>query len=231
MSAFRGKIRLGPAAQVVVGSCNNPQYTGVTEGEPLSESQPTVRRERTAIRRTVLSASVAGPGERSDYQGDVGSRLRVWARGRCPISASKKIRARGWDPHYAPDRRGLQPADVVNLGYVLNVIEKPDERTQALHSAFGLAQKALVVAVRVDRALAGTDAEEFGDGVLTARDTFQKVFTQEEFCSYLETVCWPSAARHLAAAWPMSSRTRALSSTTLRHVRLRAISVPDRAAC
>ena len=39
----------------------------------------------------------------------------------------------------------------------------------------------------MDRALAGTDAEEFGDGVLTVRDTFQKVFTQEEFRSYLET--------------------------------------------
>jgi hypothetical protein len=99
---------------------------------------------------------------------------------------SKKIRARGWDPHYAPEERGLQPADVVNLGYVLNVIEKPEERVQALRSAFALAQKALVVAVRVDRSLAGTDAEEYGDGVLTARDTFQKVFTQGEFQAYLE---------------------------------------------
>ncbi len=154
----------------------------------MSDSQPTIRRERTAIRRYRCSRPVS----LALANGLIGKGMSVLDYG-CGHGAdvrylqSKKIRARGWDPHYAPDKRGLQSADVVHLGYVLNVIEKPDERAQALHSAFELAQKALVVAVRVDRALAGTDAEEFGDGVLTARDTFQKVFTQEEFRSYLET--------------------------------------------
>src|SRR5579885_707792 len=37
------------------------------------------------------------------------------------------ISATGWDPYFRPDAPKA-PADIVNLGYVLNVIENPNER-------------------------------------------------------------------------------------------------------
>jgi DNA phosphorothioation-associated putative methyltransferase len=46
--------------------------------------------------------------------------------------------------------------------------------------------QAMVVSVRVDRTL--DDAEEFGDGVLTDRGTFQKLYAQDEFKSFVEEV-------------------------------------------
>ena len=95
------------------------------------------------------------------------------------------IPAGGWDPAFRP-QAPLQAAQVVQLGYVLNVIEGQDERARTLQRAWSLAQKLLIVAVRVDRSL--DDAEEIGDGLLTSRGTFQKLFTQAELRQYIETV-------------------------------------------
>jgi DNA phosphorothioation-associated putative methyltransferase len=90
--------------------------------------------------------------------------------------------AEGWDPHHRPDGRRKQ-SDIVHLGYVLNVIENPSERREALLHAYRLARSTLIVAVRVDRSL--KDAEAFADGVLTKRRTFQKLYSQAEFREYL----------------------------------------------
>lgn len=91
----------------------------------------------------------------------------------------------GWDPHFAPTAT-IEPAEVVNLGFVINVIEDPAERLEALKSAFALSFRALSVGVM----LSGNHAvghTAFGDGVLSGRNTFQKYFTQSELKSYLET--------------------------------------------
>jgi len=50
----------------------------------------------------------------------------------------------GWDPFYRPHTERTS-AEVVNLGYVINVIEKPNERREALLKAWELCQKALIV--------------------------------------------------------------------------------------
>ena len=55
----------------------------------------------------------------------------------------------GWDPAYRPDGE-LRPAAVVNLGYVVNVIEDPGERVETLRAAWRLASRVLIVAARVD---------------------------------------------------------------------------------
>src|SRR5262245_26741263 len=55
-----------------------------------------------------------------------------------------KIESSGWDPVHAADQPVVS-ADVVNLGYILNVIENTDERKETLVKAFSLAKKALVV--------------------------------------------------------------------------------------
>lgn len=97
--------------------------------------------------------------------------------------AENGLEAAGWDPFYAPDRP-LAPADIVNLGFVINVIEDPEERLTALTRAWSLAERLLVVSVM----LANQNdprGERFRDGVLTRRGTFQKYFTQAEIHAYL----------------------------------------------
>ena len=56
--------------------------------------------------------------------------------------------ADGWDPAFRPDA-SKKEAEVVNLGYVLNVIEEPAERIEALRGAFVLAKCALIVSTLV----------------------------------------------------------------------------------
>ena len=91
----------------------------------------------------------------------------------------------GWDPAFQPDAP-RQDADIVNLGYVINVIEKPDERAETLRLAWALCRQVMAVAAQVLMAGRGKDPVEFGDGVLTNRGTFQKFFDQAELKAYLE---------------------------------------------
>ena len=52
----------------------------------------------------------------------------------------------GWDPHHAVS--GLrQAADIVNLGFVLNVIEDPRERIETLRAAWRYAKGAICISV------------------------------------------------------------------------------------
>ena len=86
----------------------------------------------------------------------------------------------GWDPEFFP-KVELQPAEVVNLGYVINVIEDSEERMATLERAWQLAGKLLIVAVRLKgEALSCGDAELCGDGVLTGTGTFQRLYAQQE---------------------------------------------------
>ena len=96
------------------------------------------------------------------------------------------ITASGWDPYYAPDQL-IHSADLVNLGFVINVIEDFEQRVDALSRAWALAERLLVVSVMLsqDNAPRG---EPFRDGVMTTRGTFQKYFTQAEIKAFLEQV-------------------------------------------
>jgi len=95
------------------------------------------------------------------------------------------IECSGWDPAHRADGVRIE-ADVVNLGYVLNVIENPAERAETLRSAWGLCRQVLAVAAQVLVAGRGKNPIEFGDGILTCRNTFQKFFDQGELKVYLE---------------------------------------------
>ena len=93
----------------------------------------------------------------------------------------------GWDPYYRPDAP-CGTADVVNLGYIINVIEDPAERREALLKAWELTQKVLIVAAQVlieDRI---RGMVTYGDGVITRRNTFQKNYEQEELKVYIDQV-------------------------------------------
>ncbi|HEY9667491.1 MAG TPA: DNA phosphorothioation-associated putative methyltransferase [Coleofasciculaceae cyanobacterium] len=93
----------------------------------------------------------------------------------------------GWDPYYQPDHP-ITPADIVNLGYIINVIEDPAERREALLKAWELTQKVLLVSAQVliDNRTSGQIA--YGDGIVTRRNTFQKYYEQEELKAYIDQV-------------------------------------------
>jgi len=97
------------------------------------------------------------------------------------------IDSSGWDPAFRPDEP-LRETDVVNLGYVINVIEDPNERLQALKKAWELCRKLLVVSAQVKVYDSGTSQVPYGDGVITQRNTFQKFYEQDELKEYIETV-------------------------------------------
>lgn len=50
----------------------------------------------------------------------------------------------GWDPTFRPENP-LRSAALVNLGYVINVIESADERAYVLRRAWSLTEQVLVV--------------------------------------------------------------------------------------
>lgn len=58
------------------------------------------------------------------------------------------IQADGWDPHYRSSSLQRE-ADIVNLGYILNVIEDGEERLDVVSRAWNLARKLLIVAAQV----------------------------------------------------------------------------------
>jgi len=96
--------------------------------------------------------------------------------------------ATGWDPASFPKNK-VQPADVVNIGYVVNVIEDFVERADALKRAWDLAGKALLVAARSTIDAPPEEAvKPFRDGFLTSRGTFQKFYSQVELREWIHDV-------------------------------------------
>ena len=148
----------------------------------------TTRADRTAIRRTALSRPVALAFDNGlihqertffDYGCGRGDDLvRLFKMG-IPVS--------GWDPAFFPEEE-RSPADVVNLGYVVNVIEDPAERVVVLAAAWELARKVLIVSARLDWEATDTAVDFQGDGIVTRKRTFQKFFTQEELRQWIEQV-------------------------------------------
>jgi len=152
------------------------------------EPAATVLRHRTALRRPGLSTPMQALARHGFLDGQ--STLFDYGCGHGDDLAAlraKGIGAAGWDPYFAPAETRTE-ADIVNLGFVLNVIEDPGERAEALRSAYALARKLLVVAVLVGGRTAGERYRLYRDGVLTARGTFQKYFTPPELRLYLEQV-------------------------------------------
>lgn len=142
-------------------------------------------RHRTAISRSRLSTPMRALAEWGYLDGsptvlDYGCGRGDDVRTLCAAG----VRAAGWDPHFAP-KAPREPAEVVNLGFVLNVIEDSDERSAALRAAYALARRVLSVAVMLTGKGGGA---EHADGVVTNRRTFQKYFGQAELRAYVAGV-------------------------------------------
>ncbi|AEX21538.1 DNA phosphorothioation-associated putative methyltransferase [Vibrio sp. EJY3] len=93
--------------------------------------------------------------------------------------------ALGWDPNFQPDNDKVS-SDIVNIGFVLNVIEDQDERLEALLGAWELADKFLVVSVMLANESYISQFKPYKDGVITSRNTFQKYYAQSEIKAYIE---------------------------------------------
>lgn len=151
-----------------------------------STDDPTIDRHKTAIVRHDLSAPMKTlvkngylNGEYSifDYGCGRGDDLReLEAHG---------LDAIGWDPNFQPDN-DKTPSNIVNLGFVLNVIEDQDERLEALLGAWDLATNLLVVSVMLANDSYIAQFKSYKDGVITSRNTFQKYYAQSEIKAYIE---------------------------------------------
>lgn len=145
-----------------------------------------IQRHKTAIRRYDFSISMKalerhgfldGNYSLFDYGCGLGDDLSALEE--------RGIAASGWDPVYRSEAKVVN-ADIVNLGFVINVIEDPVERMDTLKKAFGLAEYLLSCSVMLGSDGIQGKFQSFGDGCLTSRNTFQKYFTQSEFKEYLQ---------------------------------------------
>jgi len=114
--------------------------------------------------------------------------LRLWVRSGSDVRACRHsvTRHRGGTPCLRSDTAKRQ-ADIVNFGYVLNVIEDPAERVETLVDAFRHARRLLVVSGLINETVDTSRARRFGDGVLTQSNTFQKYYEHRSFSSTLRT--------------------------------------------
>ncbi|TOJ73364.1 hypothetical protein CGI33_22300 [Vibrio parahaemolyticus] len=158
------------------------------EPDALSDTQqePGIDRHKTAIVRHELSS----PMKTLAKQGYLDGRFSIFDYGCGRGDDLRELEAHGldalgWDPVFSPDNDKVN-SDIVNLGFVLNVIEDQDERLEALLSAWELANKVLVVSVMLANDSYITQFQPYKDGVITSRNTFQKYYAQSEFKGYLE---------------------------------------------
>ena len=96
------------------------------------------------------------------------------------------IEANGFDPYHSPDNPKVE-ADVVNLGYIINIIEDVSERKDVMNEAFALARQCLLVAAR-STSLPVIGGQPYGDGQLTRKKTFQKPHSHSYLRRYIGDV-------------------------------------------
>lgn len=98
----------------------------------------------------------------------------------------------GWDPVYRPEV-DLCSADIVNLGYVINVIEDKQERAETLQRAYSLAEKFMIVSAMLGNEAIYKRFKPYRDGVITTKKTFQKYFQQGELQQFIESTLTENA--------------------------------------
>lgn len=147
-----------------------------------------IQRHRTAIRRNKLSKPVSLLVEKGlvkqeshffDFGCGHGQDLEI-------LSKNGFQNIHGYDPYYKSENPVIE-SDIVNLGYVINVIEDPKERASVLKKAYSITKKVLCVSAMLN-AQKGYEGEVFGDGVKTKVGTFQKYYDQVELKNYIESV-------------------------------------------
>lgn len=155
--------------------------------DTTSQFAGTIDRHKTALSRDKLSVPLFLMAERGylngkytvlDYGCGKGDDVRELQE--------HDIECIGWDPVHQPDT-DIENSDIVNLGYVINVIEDSEERKETLKHAYNLTEKILVVSAMLGNESVFKRFKPYKDGVITNRNTFQKYYMQEELRQYIET--------------------------------------------
>jgi DNA phosphorothioation-associated putative methyltransferase len=159
-----------------------------SNNQPAEPAVPKIDRHKAALVRNALSKPVRSALEAGLFTPDTtffdygcghgGDIKRI---------ADQGFTSTGWDPYYRADTEQTT-ANIVNLGYIINVIEDPAERRTALLNAWALTQNVLIVAAQVliDDRVRGQIT--YGDGIITRRNTFQKNYEQEELKIYIDQI-------------------------------------------
>ncbi len=146
-----------------------------------------IERHKTAINRNQLSQPMQALARHNYLNGD----YSVLDYGCGKGDDVRELEAHGiditgWDPVHRADE-GYGNRDIVNLGFVLNVIEDRQERTGTLINSWRHADKILVVAVMVAGESVTNQFTPYKDGIITSRNTFQKYYSQGEIRYYIES--------------------------------------------
>jgi len=172
--------RVGPDGHLVELELKS----GAVESE---EGPKAIARHKTALSRTELSVPMFTMASAGFF--NVGYSVLDYGCGRgddlrALIAAG--VECSGWDPVYFPDEE-LAEADIVNLGYVINVIEERSERQETLAKAFKLTNRLLCVSAMLGNEATLEKFKPYKDGVVTKRGTFQKYFFQSELREFIES--------------------------------------------
>ena len=152
-----------------------------------AKDEQNIDRHKTALVRHELSAPMKTLAKHGFLQGDYS--IFDYGCGRCDDLRELEahgLDVLGWDPNFRPDTDKVS-SDIVNLGFVINVIEDKDERLDALLGSWELTQKLLVVSAMLANESYIAQFQPYKDGVITSRNTFQKYYSQNELKEFIET--------------------------------------------
>lgn len=147
-----------------------------------------IERHKTAIDRNQLSQPMQILAKHDYFNGD----WSIFDYGCGKGDDARELEAHGlninsWDPVYNSTNNKIK-SEIVNLGFVLNVIEDRKERTETLIDAWKYTKKLLIVSVMVAGESVIRQFTPYKDGVVTSRNTFQKYYTQGEIREYIENI-------------------------------------------
>ncbi|MGO3645256.1 MAG: DNA phosphorothioation-associated putative methyltransferase, partial [Pseudoalteromonas sp.] len=155
--------------------------------EPIIEHTPqAIQRHLTAINRDRLSA----PFQKLAKYGYLNGDYSILDYGCGLADDATELEAHGlninaWDPVHRPNGN-KQTSDIVNLGFVLNVIEDQQERKETLKAAYQHTKKLLLVSVMLANEAKQEHFKQYKDGVITKWNTFQKYYSQAQIRTYIE---------------------------------------------
>ena len=180
-----------------------------------------IRRDLTAMARRALSRPI-----QIAIEHDVISKNETWLDYGCGRGfdvdslASLGWKAKGWDPIHRKTIKKTA-ATVVSLVYVVNVIEREEERKQVLLDAWKLAKKCLVIAARLDHERDEAHVRPFADGWLTSKGTFQRFFEQSELRNWVEIQLRHEAVVAAPGVFYIFKKTADLEEFKARRYRIR----------
>jgi DNA phosphorothioation-associated putative methyltransferase len=152
----------------------------------IDSNEQKIDRDKTAIVRYELSAPMKTLAKNGFLEGQYSIFDYGCGRG----DDLRELEAHGldvlgWDPNFLPDAAKVN-ADLVNIGFVINVIEERNERIEALQNAWELTDKLLVASAMLANESYLAKFTPYKDGIITSRNTFQKYYTQSELKLFIE---------------------------------------------